>query len=272
MPSSPDSARSTSPKRTTGARGPSSASAAGYGAWRGKAPGGAANEPSPARRARESVVRERLHRMLGADLTAIPTVGVETALPESRVPGTAGTPRLHRRRETRRGRAGPLRAALTAREPPAVPSLSQRGNRPENDRDSRPATQQSAPRTLVSTVRSPRPHGTPHPDTPEASSAYNSAAGRPRSAPAVRPVRSECWQSRGSRPAPAHAGRPAGRNGGRGGADSERRGVSETTRTPCVGRRGRGGRAGPEKARGNTGLYQFSGRWDRTQTAPIDAR
>ena len=46
----------------------------------GQAPGGAANEPSPARRARESVVRERLHRMLGADLTAIPTVGVETAL------------------------------------------------------------------------------------------------------------------------------------------------------------------------------------------------
>ena len=41
---------------------------------------GAANEPSPARRARESVLRERLHRMLGADLTAIPTVGVETAL------------------------------------------------------------------------------------------------------------------------------------------------------------------------------------------------
>ena len=45
----------------------------------GQAPGAAANEPSPARRARESVVRERLHRMLGADLTAIPTVGVETA-------------------------------------------------------------------------------------------------------------------------------------------------------------------------------------------------
>ena len=46
----------------------------------GQAPGASANEPSPARRARESVVRERLHRMLGADLTAIPTVGVETAL------------------------------------------------------------------------------------------------------------------------------------------------------------------------------------------------
>ena len=46
----------------------------------GQAPHGAANEPSPARRARESVLRERLHRMLGADLTAIPTVGVETAL------------------------------------------------------------------------------------------------------------------------------------------------------------------------------------------------
>ena len=46
----------------------------------GQAPDGAANEPSPARRARESVLRERLHRMLGADLTAIPTVGVETAL------------------------------------------------------------------------------------------------------------------------------------------------------------------------------------------------
>ena len=79
--------------------------------------------------------------------------------------------------------------------------------------------------------------------------------------------------SRGrSRPAPAHAERPAGRNGGRGGADSERKGVSETTRTPCVDRRGGGGRAGPEKARGNAGLYQFSGRWDRTQTTPIDAR
>ena len=38
----------------------------------GQAPHGAANEPSPARRARESVLRERLHRMLGADLTAIP--------------------------------------------------------------------------------------------------------------------------------------------------------------------------------------------------------
>ena len=50
----------------------------------GQAPGAAANEPSPARRARESVVRERLHRMLGADLTAIPTVGVETALTGSR--------------------------------------------------------------------------------------------------------------------------------------------------------------------------------------------
>ena len=40
-----------------------------------------ANQPSPtARSARERLLRERLQQMLGADLTAIPTVGVETAL------------------------------------------------------------------------------------------------------------------------------------------------------------------------------------------------
>ena len=47
----------------------------------GQARDGAANEPSPtARSARERLLRERLQQMLGADLTAIPTVGVETAL------------------------------------------------------------------------------------------------------------------------------------------------------------------------------------------------
>ena len=47
----------------------------------GQAQDGAANEPSPAAHsARERLLRERLQRMLGADLTAIPTVGVETAL------------------------------------------------------------------------------------------------------------------------------------------------------------------------------------------------
>ena len=41
----------------------------------------AVNPPSPtARSARERLLRERLRQMLGADLTAIPTVGVETAL------------------------------------------------------------------------------------------------------------------------------------------------------------------------------------------------
>ena len=47
----------------------------------GQARNRAANQPSPtARRARERLLRERLRQMLGADLTAIPTVGVETAL------------------------------------------------------------------------------------------------------------------------------------------------------------------------------------------------
>ena len=46
----------------------------------GQARDGAASEPSAAARsARERLLRERLQRMLGADLTAIPTVGVETA-------------------------------------------------------------------------------------------------------------------------------------------------------------------------------------------------
>ena len=36
--------------------------------------------PSPMPRSRERALRERLHAMLGVDLTAIPTVGVETAL------------------------------------------------------------------------------------------------------------------------------------------------------------------------------------------------
>ena len=50
----------------------------------GQALDGAANEPSAAARsARGRLMRERLQRMLGADLTAIPTVGVETALTES---------------------------------------------------------------------------------------------------------------------------------------------------------------------------------------------
>ena len=47
----------------------------------GQARDGAANETSAAARsARERLLRERLQRKLGADLTAIPTVGVETAL------------------------------------------------------------------------------------------------------------------------------------------------------------------------------------------------
>ena len=47
----------------------------------GQARDGAANEPSPtARSGRERLLRERLQQTLGADLTAIPTVGVETAL------------------------------------------------------------------------------------------------------------------------------------------------------------------------------------------------
>ncbi len=47
----------------------------------GQARDGAANEPSTtARSGRERLLRERLQQMLGADLTAIPTVGVETAL------------------------------------------------------------------------------------------------------------------------------------------------------------------------------------------------
>ena len=47
----------------------------------GQARNRAANPPSPtARSARERLLRERLRQMLGADLTAIPTVGVETAL------------------------------------------------------------------------------------------------------------------------------------------------------------------------------------------------
>ena len=47
----------------------------------GQARNRAASQPSPtARRARERLLRERLRQMLGADLTAIPTVGVETAL------------------------------------------------------------------------------------------------------------------------------------------------------------------------------------------------
>ena len=47
----------------------------------GQARNGAAHQPSPtARSARERLLRERLQQMLGADLTAIPTVGVETAL------------------------------------------------------------------------------------------------------------------------------------------------------------------------------------------------
>ena len=40
----------------------------------------AVDEPPSARSAREQALRHRLHRMLGADLTAIPTIGVETAL------------------------------------------------------------------------------------------------------------------------------------------------------------------------------------------------
>ena len=47
----------------------------------GQTQDGAANEPSPAAHsARERLLRERLQRMLGADLTAIPTVGVETTV------------------------------------------------------------------------------------------------------------------------------------------------------------------------------------------------
>ena len=47
----------------------------------GQARSGAAHQPSPtARSARERLLRERLQQILGADLTAIPTVGVETAL------------------------------------------------------------------------------------------------------------------------------------------------------------------------------------------------
>ena len=47
----------------------------------GQARNGAAHQPSPtARSARERLLRERLQQMPGADLTAIPTVGVETAL------------------------------------------------------------------------------------------------------------------------------------------------------------------------------------------------
>ena len=69
----------------------------------GQAPGGAANEPSPARRARESVVRERLHRMLGADLTAIPTVGVETALTVAAEVGARPVALLPRRPTSARG-------------------------------------------------------------------------------------------------------------------------------------------------------------------------
>ena len=47
----------------------------------GQAQDGVANELSPAAySAHERLLRERLQRMLGADLTAIPTVGVETAL------------------------------------------------------------------------------------------------------------------------------------------------------------------------------------------------
>ena len=40
----------------------------------------AVDKPPSARSAREQALRHRLHRMLGADLTAIPTIGVETAL------------------------------------------------------------------------------------------------------------------------------------------------------------------------------------------------
>ena len=40
----------------------------------------AVDEPPSARTARDKALRQRLHRMLGADLTAIPTIGVETAL------------------------------------------------------------------------------------------------------------------------------------------------------------------------------------------------
>ena len=40
----------------------------------------AVDESPSARSAREQALRRRLHRMLGADLTAIPTIGVETAL------------------------------------------------------------------------------------------------------------------------------------------------------------------------------------------------
>lgn len=41
---------------------------------------GSGDASSPQSRTREAALRERLHRMLGVDLVAIPTVGVETAL------------------------------------------------------------------------------------------------------------------------------------------------------------------------------------------------